>query len=299
MAKSVGVFLTGRIATGVIEGQSPCSSISHHPQNPDETDSLLDTPLDQLVELVCAQVLRASGECGPVDAVGLALPGIVRDGVVEDSPNLIQLKGARMVERMRQELEKQSIAGHVVVLNDADAVATGIAAKVGKLDKFIRVWTLGHGIGFGRYPYKEGIWEGGHCTVTLDAGEMYCGCGGRGHLEGIMGHRAMRLRFLDMEPEEVFAASKTGDERCAKFVRLWHRSLAAATANSIHMEGAGRFYYTGFNVKFLDLKLLQHYLQQMVKMSPLQNYTVEALPMTDDLAVTGAAIAAAQTGGVS
>ena len=297
MAKSVGVFLTGRIATGVIHDKNPCSSISHHPENPDETDSLLDTPLEQLVDLVCAQIARAVAECGPIDAVGLALPGIVRDGVVEDSPNLIQLKGARMAERMRNALQNIGIAAHVAVLNDADAVAAGIAAKVGKLDKFIRVWTLGHGIGFGRYPYTEGIWEGGHCTITLEPGEMYCGCGGRGHLEGIMGHRAMRLRFLDMEPEEVFAASKAGDQRCASFVRLWHRSLAAATANSIHMEGAGRFYYTGFNVKFLDLKLLQHYMQQMVKMSPLQNYSVEALPMTDDLAVNGAAIAAAQNAG--
>ena len=107
----------------------------------------------------------------------------------------------------------------------------------------------------------------------------------------------MRLRFLDLEPEEVFANAKTGDERCANFVRLWHRSLAAATANSIHMEGAGRFYYTGFNIRFLDLKLLKHYLQQMVKMSPIQNYVVEAIPMDEDLAVTGAAIAAAQTSG--
>ncbi|HET9087171.1 MAG TPA: ROK family protein [Acidobacteriaceae bacterium] len=296
MAKSVGVFLTGRIATGVIEGQSSCSSISHFPENPDENDSLLDTPLDGLMDLVCAQIQRAGRECGPIDAVGLALPGIVREGVVEDSPNLIQLKGARIAERLRHQLQTSGIAARVAILNDADAVAAGIAAKVGRLDKFIRVWTLGYGIGFGRYPFKEGIWEGGHCTITLDAGEMYCGCGGRGHLEGVMGHRAMRLRFLDMEPEEVFEASKAGDQRCASFVRIWHRSLAAATANSIHMEGAGRFYYTGFNVKFLDLKLLQHYLQQMVKMSPLQNYTVEAMPMTDDLAVTGAAIAAAQTG---
>ncbi|MHB8303007.1 MAG: ROK family protein [Acidobacteriaceae bacterium] len=295
MGKSAGIFLAGRIATGVIDGQSPCSSISHHPESPDETDSLLDTPLDALIELVCAQILRAADRCGPLEAVGLALPGIVRDGVVEDSPNLVQLKGARMAERMRHQLRQHGMTVPVAVMNDADAIAAGVAAKVGRLNKFIRVWTLGHGIGFGRYPYKEGIWEGGHCTVSLDVGETYCGCGGRGHLEGIMGHRAMRLRFLDMEPEEIFAASKTGDERCANFVRLWHRSLAAATATSIHMEGPGRFYCTGFNVKFLDLKLLQHYLQQMVKMSPLQNYSVEALPMTDDLAVTGAAITAAQS----
>ena len=59
----------------------------------------------------------------------------------------------------------------------------------------------------------EGVWEGGHTVVTLDDKENFCGCGGRGHLEGIMGHRAMRLRFLDMEPEEVFEAAKNG--RCA------------------------------------------------------------------------------------
>lgn len=292
MSKSLGIFLTGRIATGAIEESQPCSSIFHHPENPEETDTLIDTPLDGVLDLVCAQVKLAVKDCGQVDAVGLALPGIVRDGVVEDSPNLVQLKGARMAERLRRKLEENDIHAAVTVLNDADAIAAGLAAKFGRLDKFIRVWTLGHGIGFGRYPYMEGIWEGGHCTVTLDAGEMYCGCGGRGHLEGIMGQRAMRLRFLDMEPDEVFAAAKTGDERCANFVRLWHRALAAATANSIHMEGAGRFYYTGFNVKFLDLHLLRHYLQQMVKMSPLQNYIPEAIPMSDDLAVTGAAIAA-------
>jgi glucokinase len=297
MAKSLGIHLAGRIATGVVEDQSPCSSVFHFPENSEETDSLLDAPLDALIEMVCQQAQRAVQQCGPVDAVGLALPGIVRNGVVEDAPNLVQLKGSQVAEQLRLALEKSGIAAPVTVLNDADAIAAGVAAKHDRLGHFIRLWAIGYGIGFGRYPYAEGIWEGGHCVVSLDPGETYCGCGGRGHLEGIMGHRAMRLRFLDMEPEEVFANAKSGDERCAKFVRLWHRALAAATANSIHMEGPGRFYYTGFNVRFLDMKLLQHYLQQMVKMSPLQSYTLEMIPMSDDLAVTGAAIAATQAAG--
>ena len=295
MAKSLGIHLTGRIATGVVQDKGPCSHLFHFPENPEDTDSLLDMPLDGLIDLVRQQAVRATAECGPVDAVGLALPGIVRDGVVEDAPNLVQLKGARMAEKMHQALAGAGIAAPVTVLNDADAIAAGVAAKHGRLDHFIRLWTLGYGIGFGRYPYTPGIWEGGHCVVSLDSTENYCGCGGRGHLEGIMGHRAMRLRFLDMEPEEVFANAEKGDKRCSEFVRLWHRGLAAATANSIHMEGPGRFYYTGFNVRFLDKKLLQHYLQQMVKMSPLQSYSLEIVPMSDDLAVTGAAIAAMQT----
>ncbi len=131
------------------------------------------------------------------------------------------------------------------------ALAAGIAAAHGKLDSMIRVWTLGVGIGYGRYPYAPGVWEGGHTVVTLDDKENFCGCGGRGHLEGIMGHRAMRLRFLDMEPEEVFEAAKQrAMPRCLEFKRLWHKALAAATATSIHMRGPGKFFLTGFNVRF-------------------------------------------------
>ena len=86
-----------------------------------------------------------------------------------------------------------------------------MAATRGQLNKLTRVWTIGNGIGYGRWPYVEGVWEGGHITVTLDPKERFCGCGGVGHLEGIMGYRAMRMRFLDLEPEEVFAHAKQGD----------------------------------------------------------------------------------------
>jgi predicted NBD/HSP70 family sugar kinase len=165
----------------------------------------------------------------------------------------------------------------------------------------IRVWTLGIGIGFGRYPFAPGVWEGGHTTITLDEKETYCGCGGRGHMEGIMGHRAMRLRFLDMEPEEVFAEARKGPqggpeaERCLRFVRLWHKALAAGTSNSIHMSGPGKFFLTGFNVRFVDLAMLREYLHQMVKMSPLQGYTLQIVEDNAETRVIGAAVAAEQS----
>ncbi len=128
-------------------------------------------------------------------------------------------------------------------INDADALAAGIAATRGSLDDLMRVWYLGDGIGFGRHPHTDGVWEAGHMVVTLDPKERFCGCGGIGHLEGIMGHRAMRLRFLDMEPEEVFAAARHGDPRAGEFMKLWHRALAAATANSIHLRWSGPLLY--------------------------------------------------------
>jgi glucokinase len=128
--------------------------------------------------------------------------------------------------------------------------------------------------------------------VTLDPKENYCPCGGKGHLEGVMGHRAMRLRFLDLEPDEIFAQARNGDRRCADFVELWHCALAAATASQIHLEGPGRFYYTGRNIGRLDLTRLKDFLYQMVKMSPLLGYTLEVLPEDLSLAVIGAGTAA-------
>ena len=80
MGKSLGIHLTGRIATGVIENQKPCSRLFHFPDDQEDTDSLLDTPLDDLIDLVREQAVRAVRDCGPVAAVGLALPGIVQIG---------------------------------------------------------------------------------------------------------------------------------------------------------------------------------------------------------------------------
>ncbi|HEX3374461.1 MAG TPA: ROK family protein [Edaphobacter sp.] len=133
--------------------------------------------------------------------------------------------------------------------------------------------------------------------MTLEDKETYCGCGGRGHLEGIMGYRAMRLRFLDMEPEEVFEAAKAGDARCVEFKRLWHKALAAATATSIHMAGPGKFFLTGSTIHFLDLPMLKDYMQQMVKMSPLQSYSLEVVEESAGTRVIGSAVSAEQAAG--
>ena len=107
-----------------------------------------------------------------------------------------------------------------------------------------------------------------------------------------MGHRAMRLRFLDLEPEEVFENARKGDERCRDFVDLWHRALAAGTASFIHLAGPGRFYFTGHNVRFLDLKLLRSHLETMVRMSPLQSFSLEILEPDDETALIGAGVSA-------
>ncbi len=291
MPRSIGVVVSEHIAWGIVEDLSIRGPISTFPLEGSGADLLHAMPCDELVRRI-ADEIKALAEGEPIEAAGVAFPGIVRNGVIEESPNLHQLKGAPMEQFIRTALAERNVeCSKVGISNDADVVAAGIAAKHGKLDQLVRVWTLGNGIGFGRYPVADGVWEGGHIVVTLDPNEKYCGCGGRGHLEGIMGHRAMRLRFMDMEPEEVFELAKGAeDPRCAEFALLWHRALAAATASSIHMSGPGKFYISGFNSRFVNLAVLNRCVQEMVKMSSLQGYVFEIVPKSDEVAVIGAVV---------
>ena len=293
MATAIGVVMTEHIVAGRLEENQPVGTTVRFPADLSEVDALGSLPGSEIVEILASQIvdLAAQGE-KPVEAIGVAVPGVVRHGVVEDSPNLTQLKGMHLGQELSEALTERGIKAPVHIANDADAIAAGVAATRGQLNRLTRVWTIGNGIGYGRWPYVEGVWEGGHITVTLDPKERYCGCGGVGHLEGIMGYRAMRLRFLDKEPEEVFAAAKRGDEKCREFVDLWHRALAAGTASFIHLAGPGRFYFTGHNVGFVQLDLLRGHLESMVKMSPLQSFSLEVLPPSDDTALIGAGVSA-------
>ena len=299
--EAVGVNLAERIYAGLAIGHKVQGDLLSYPAGPapqdsDEDDSLVELPTESIIEGIANLALKtAKGHESKLVGVGVALPGLIRGGVVEEAPNLPQLKGARIQELVAASLESRGLKTPVTVVNDADAVAAGLASRHGRLEQQVRVWSIGTGIGYGCYPFMEGVWEGGHTVVSLDDKENYCGCGGRGHLEGIMGHRAMRLRFLDMEPEEVFEnANRRSDTRCVEFKQLWHKALAAATASVIHQAGARKFFITGYNVRFLDLKMLQDYLHQMVKMSPLQSYSVEIVDDDQMTRVVGAAIAAEQ-----
>lgn len=292
MTTAIGAVMTERIVAGRLQDKRIAGTVLHYPEDRAELDALSAVPAGELAEILAGLISSLAANGGPVDAIGVAVPGIVRHGVIEDSPNLPQIKGMRIEHDLTRALAERGVSAPVHVANDADAIAAGVAATRGQLDRLVRVWTIGNGIGYGRWPYVEGVWEGGHVTVTLDPKERYCGCGGVGHLEGIVGYRAMRMRFLDMEPEEVFAQAKKGDARCREFVDLWHRALAAATASFIHLAGPGRFYFTGHNVHFLELPLLRSHLESMVRMSPLQSFSLEVLPPDDEVPLIGAGVSA-------
>jgi glucokinase len=294
MSHTIGVLAVEHVAAALVANNQLAGALQFFPDRNHHTDTLAEMPAEEIVARIAEEIigLRNGQE---IAAIGVGFPGIIRDGVVEDSPNLQQMKGQRLAESLSAALAPQGLTAPVRIFNDADAMAAGIAATRDQLDRLVRVWFLGSGIGYGRYPLGAGVGEGGHTVVSLDPKEQFCRCGGQGHVEGIMGERAMRLRFLDLEPDEVFAHAKQGDKRCVEFVELWHRALAAATATSIHLDGPGKFFLSGPNAEFVQTGMLDLYLHDLVKMSPLQGSLFEIVPTTDELAVIGAAVSAQQT----
>ena len=293
MEHGIGILITEKLSAAVVSGHAITGALRADPEEQSDTDSLRQLPADTIVQRI-VQLLGQLHLPARPSYVGLGMPGIVRNGIVEDSPNLVQFKGLNMQAVMADAIAPLFGKIPLSIFNDADVMAAGLAATRGHIDRMVRVWTLGTGIGFGRYPILDGVWEAGHSVISLDPKEQFCGCGGKGHLEGIMGHRAMRLRFMDLEPEEVFQQAEAGETRCVEFVKFWHRALAAATATSIHQTGAGKFFITGFNARFVNLNLLKEYLHEMVKLSPLQAYSLEVVQGGETVATIGAAVNAAQ-----
>ena len=288
MKRTLGVVATRHIWMGVVEDHRLVDT-RLYPSPGQGTWNMRSMSADEVAGTMRDQIAQALRDW-QVEAIGVGFPGIIRDGVVEECPNYPLMKGYNLSAAL-------AAAGKpVTVMNRTDAMAAGIAATRGQLEKVVRVWYLADGIGYGRYPHADGIWEAGHTVISLDPRERFCGCGGAGHLESVMGNRAIRMRFLDMEPEDVFAHAREGDTRCAEFVNLWHRALAAASATSIHMDGPGKFYVLGPNSEFVDLRLLNQHLHEMVTMSSLQNSLFEVLESVYDVAIIGAGVRAGQAG---
>src|SRR6202790_2659108 len=172
MSLAIGVRAAGeRVAVGVVEGNRVVGPIRRYPEQEGGSDSLAEMPAEAYGDLMRREIQEV-GAGAEIGVIGIGTPGIIRDGVIEESPNLQQLKGLNLRALLASAFPSSSI----VISNDADALAAGIAATRGQLGEVIRVWTLGTGLGFGRYPQVDGVWEAGHCIVTLDPKQRFCRC---------------------------------------------------------------------------------------------------------------------------
>ncbi|HZO77532.1 MAG TPA: ROK family protein [Solirubrobacteraceae bacterium] len=189
------------------------------------------TGTDRGAEAVIESILAFAGRLaspspGP-RAVGIAVPGLVRDsdGMVLEATNV----GLRDVPL--RELASRRLSSPVAVLHDvrAAALAEGtLGAARGRSDYLLL--TLGTGVGaaviIGGHPYTGAHGIGGELGhVAVDPRGPVCRCGGTGCLEAIASAGAVERRFGHGIDAQAVAHRAAAHEPAA--TRVWHEALDA------------------------------------------------------------------------
>src|SRR5260370_27656941 len=155
MGRTIGVMAAEHVAVGLVEGDRIAGAVRVFPEKGSEADSLRDMPADEIAQSIRRQVELAA-EGGEVSALGVGVPGVILGGVVAESPNLQQIKGLNLEAALSEAFPKAAVR----VLNDAAALAAGIAATRGELDRLVRGGGLGAGSGDGGCPRLPRVWGG-------------------------------------------------------------------------------------------------------------------------------------------
>src|SRR5260370_5185374 len=137
MRRAIGVTTSEHIVAGLVEENGLGGSLGVYEEDSD-FEPLHGMPAPAIAQCLADEIKNVAGD-EKVDTIGIGLPGIIRDGFIEDSPNLKQLKGAHIRDLVTEALHKSGIVTPVHVFNDADIMADGIAVTRGQLDSMIRV----------------------------------------------------------------------------------------------------------------------------------------------------------------
>ncbi|MBV9268418.1 MAG: ROK family protein, partial [Acidobacteriaceae bacterium] len=130
MALGVGILITERLSCAAVSDIAIVGELQVDPEDSSIKDSLQGVPAEQIVERIVAQVKRLQLTDTPA-YLGIGMPGIVRNGYVQDSPNLVQFKGVSMQSLLAEGCAPLFGRVPVSVFNDADVMAAGIAARRG------------------------------------------------------------------------------------------------------------------------------------------------------------------------
>ena len=103
MGRAVGVMAAEHIVAGLVDDARIVSPLYTFPDAGSDVDQLGLLPVHQITGAIADLVARVAAGHG-VDAVGLGFPGVIRGGMVEESPNLQQAKGSELGERLGAEL---------------------------------------------------------------------------------------------------------------------------------------------------------------------------------------------------
>src|SRR5579859_6916311 len=107
MARSIGVLATHYIWVGIVEDLK-LGMVRMYPEPGQGPIDLKSVPTEEIVARILEQIAKLhQGE--PIDSLGAGFPGIVRCGVIDDSPNLAQLKGIHIQEKLAAALKAEGI----------------------------------------------------------------------------------------------------------------------------------------------------------------------------------------------
>src|SRR5919206_1520516 len=115
MTRTIGVMAMEHIAVGLVEENRLVGAKRVFPDTESEYDSLAEMPAEEIAQGIARQV-QSAADGGDVSAVGVGFPGIISANVVEDSPNLQQMKGQRLGEQLTALLSEKGISAPVLVI---------------------------------------------------------------------------------------------------------------------------------------------------------------------------------------
>ena len=255
---------------------------------------------EQITEAIRDGIARCRGEFPGAKAVGVAVPGIIRDGVIS-SNNLGWLEYP-LIDHLND------VGVPITLMNDMAAGAVGELhhGRARGMKNVIFV-TLSTGIGGGIildgevYSGANGLaGEVGHTVVDLNG--LLCGCGRRGCWEMIASGTAHRRRIreayqngtwpnLDHEPTpaEVTARVAEGDRAALALILRTARYIGIGVSNLTNLYDPEAIIFTGGFARS-NWEIIYDYLLAEVRSQAFsQKVQLLLTELGDDAGVVGAA----------
>lgn len=294
MTRHLGLDLGGTaIKTAVLEVAGEQTSIVGTGSAPTNADGGPLVVIERLIETGKAAI----AEHGPVETVGLGVPGLFdRDrGTIELFPNL---PGPWKGQQIRQPLE-DALEVPVTLINDARAFSLAEATLgAGRGCETVVCLTLGTGVGGGvviEGKVRLGAWgkagEIGHQIVQPDGPR--CGCGNRGCVEALTKAEVLTSLAGKDTVEEVYRSAAAGDARSREAIETVADWLAIGLANSIATLGPDRIVIGGGIVAAGEavLEPIRRHLRERVTLVPPDEIQVVAAQLGPKAGAVGAALA--------
>jgi glucokinase len=282
--RSLGLDLGGtNIKLAVLED----GRVVERGEAPTLSDDGAESVLERLIEL-------AHG-AGPVDSVGVALPGLFdADGVAVLLPNL---HGDWTGRAIRKPLER-GLGRGVSLINDGHAFALAEATLgAGRGAGNVMCVVCGTGIGGGlvldgrlHLGPERRAGEFGHHTVVEEG--PVCECGNRGCLELYAGARAIAAAAAAATFDEAVARAGSGDARATAALARGGTLVGLAIANVLIFVCPDRVVVGGGVAAAGEpfLRPLRESVAQRARVAPLDRIAIETAELGPHAGAIGAAL---------